>query len=274
MKKILAFVFAAILSATCAAFAACSDGEESVSIDEVKITAPASTEIKAGEKFTLEYTILPAEAIEYAQVEWEISDSTKLSYANGEFTALTCGNVTVTAHVKDSQVTDKIDLKVTAPNGYTEFIGNGYSLVYPSLWNHSSEGGVDIWMPMYLGSTANMNVITEELNPDYFTTASGEFFQSTIEEAMSELSGVTVTFDEPVTVEKTTYLGVERLQVNYLYTVDYSGITTITMHQTQLIINNEDANLTCILTVTYTAEEFDEAAAKLQQTVFSQFMPA
>lgn len=273
MKKLLAFAFAAILSATCVAFAACSDGEESVSIDEVKITAPASTEIKAGEKFTLEYTILPAESADDAKVEWEISDSTKLSYANGEFTALTCGNVTVTAHVKDSQVTDKIDLKVTAPNGYTEFIGNGYSLVYPSLWNHSLESGVDTWNSMLLGSTANMNVTTEELNPNYFSVTSGELFQTTIE-AMFELSGATVTFDEPVTVEKTTYLGVERLQVNYLYTVEYSGIITLTMHQTQLIINNEDANLTCILTVTYSAEEFDEAAAKLQQTVFSQFMPA
>lgn len=271
MKKFLTLLFAAILCVACAALAACNK-EPTVEIDDITITAPASTEIKAGEKFTLEYTILPAEAAESVTVEWEISDSTKLSYSNGEFTALTCGDVTVTARVKGNEATDTLELKVTAPDGFMEFTGTGYSLVHPKLWVHSSEEGVDMWQSVILGSTANMNVTTEELNTNYFTVASGELFQTTIE-VMFGLSGATVTFDEPVTVEKTTYLGVERLQVNYLYTVDYSGIT-LNMHQTQLIINNKDANLTCILTVTFAAEEFDVAAAQLQQTIFSQFMPA
>lgn len=273
MKKILAFVFAAILSVTCAALAACTNGNDSVSVEEVKITAPASTEIKAGEKFKLEYTVLPEEAAEDAKVEWEISDSTKLSYANGEFTALTCGNVTVTAHVKDSQVTDTINLKVTAPDGYTEFTGNGYSLVHHSLWLHSTPAGIDTWTSGYYedGTSANMNVTTEALNENYFK-ADASNFQTTIEITYG-LMGYTVTFDQPVTIEKSTYLGVERLQVNYLYTISVGGVSS-SIHQTQLIFNNTEANLSCILTVTYAAEHFTDNAAKLQQTVFSQFMPA
>lgn len=270
MKKFMAFVFAAILSVTCAALAACTGGENSVSVEEVKITAPASTEIKAGEKLTLEYTILPAEAAENAKVEWEISDSTKLSYANGEFTAHTCGDVTVTAHVKDSQVTDKIELKVTAPEGYTEFTGNGYSLVYHSLWNHATLAGIDTWTSGYYedGTTSSMNVTTETLNENYFK-APASTFQTTLE-VMYGVMGYTVTFDQPVTIEKSTYLGVERLQINYLYSLS-AGSETVSFHQTQLIFNNTEANLSCVLTVTFVAEHFN---AQLQQTVFSQFMPA
>lgn len=276
MKKFMAFVFAAILSVTCAALAACTGGEDSVSVEEVKITAPASTEIKAGEKFTLEYTILPAEAAEGAKVEWEISDSTKLSYANGEFTAHTCGDVTVTAHVKDSQVTDKIELKVTVPEGYTEFTGNGYSLVYPSkFWFYSSVDGVDNWDEGLVnanGGTNNINVTTDELNEDLFAVTSGEFFETVIE-AMYSIIGITVNFEQPTTVEKSTYLGVERLEINYVYSITFDGVTG-SVHQTQVMFNNKEANLTCTLTLTFAASDFDDDVQLLQQTIISQFMPA
>lgn len=273
MKKFLAFLFTAVLCVTCAAFAACKEEEDTVSVDEITITAPASTEIKAGDKFSLEYTVLPAEVAESAKVEWEISDRTKLSYANGEFTALTCGNVTVTARVKGNEVYDKIDLKVIAPEGYKEFKGNGYSLVYHTLWNHTTVAGIDTWTSPYYedGTTASMNVTTETLNEAYFK-APASFFQSTYEISFG-LMGYTVTFDEPVTVEKSTYLGVERLQVNCLYSLTVSGVST-SIHQTQLIFNNKEANLSCVLTVTYGATHFTDSAAKLQETVFSQFMPA
>lgn len=276
MKKFMAVVFAAILSVTCAALAACADGEESVSIEEVKITAPASTEIKAGEKFSLEYTVLPAEAAEGAIVEWEISDSTKLSYSNGQFIALTCGSVTVTAHVKDSQVIDTIDFKVIAPEGYKEFTGNGYSLVYPSkMWFYSSVEGVDNWNEGIVnanGGTNNINVTTEEMNANLFAVASGELFEATIE-AMYSIMGIPVTFEQPTTLEKSTYLGVERLVVNYLYSVTIGGLTS-SIHQTQVLFNNAEVNLTCTLTLTFAAGDFDNDAQLLQKTVISQFMPA
>lgn len=276
MKKFLAFLFTAILCVTCAALAACKEGGNAVSVEEITITAPASTEIKAGEKFSLEYTIAPAEVAESAKVEWEISDRTKLSYSNGEFTALTCGNVTVTARVKGNEVFDKIDLKVIAPEGYTEFTGNGYSLVYPSkFWSYSSVDSADNWNEMTYnsnGGTNNINVTTEELNSNLFAVASVELFETTIE-VMYSLMGLTVNFEQPTTVEKSTYLGVERLEVNYLYSITIGGLTS-SIHQTQVIFNNAKANLTCTITFTFAADDFDEDTQLLQQTIISQFMPA
>ena len=265
MKKLLAFIAAVMLCIPCVALASCGE----TPIDEISIVAPASTEISAGETFTLEYKTVPEEAAEKIKVNWKISDMTKLSYKNGEFTALTCGTVKVTASVKGSEATDEIKLKVKAPKGFSEYSDTGYQLVYPSSWTPSTLGKVQMW------STAsgypNMNIVTETLNAAYFSSPASAY-QTKIETTYS-LMGYTVNFTKPVTVKKSKYLGVERVQVDFLYTLTAAGSTT-SIHQTQMIFNNAKVNLSCVLTITYRAEDFNAAAEKLQETLFSQFMPA
>ena len=268
MKKVFAFILTAFLAiASCAVMSACK--EDTVSVEEIKIVATEAKEYKAGETFTLSYTTVPEDAAEKITVNWNISDSQKLSYKDGSFTALTCGTVKVTASVKGGEATDEIELKVIAPDGFKEYSDTGYKLVYPSSWTSSALGKIQTWTAA--NGTTSMNVSTEELKESYFT-ATAASYQSVIETTYS-LMGYTVNFTEPVSAKKATYLGVERVQVDYRYTLQISVITT-TIHQTQLIINNTDENLSCILTVTFWEENFDEAAAKLQETVFSQFMPA
>ena len=266
MKKFFAFLFTLVLCfSTCMAVAAC----EKIEIEEISIVAPASTSIKAGETFALEFTTVPEEAAEKIKVKWEISDETKLSYKDGEFTALTCGNVKVKANVKGNEATDEIELKVTAPEGFKEYSSTGYRLVYPSKWTASKQGKLQTWTSSK--ETTNMNVSTEELNTSYFT-APASSFQSVIESTYG-LMNITVNFKQPVTVKKDKYLGIERVRVDYLYTLTAAG-TMMTIHQTQMIINNADADLSCILTVTFQERDFNEAAEELQDTIFSQFMPA
>ena len=266
MKKFFAFVIAMMLCITCMALVACG---ERVSIEQINIVTPASTLIKAGESFTLEYTTVPEEAAEKVKVEWEISDESKLFYKDGEFTALTCGKVKVTAHVEGNKATDEIELRVTAPEGFTEYSITGYRLVYPSEWTLSKLGNIQTWTAD--NGTTNMNIATEELNTSYFS-APASSYQAVIESTY-RLMGYIVNFVQPVQVKNSNYLGVERVQVNYQYNLTASG-TTISIHQTQMIINNSNANLTCVLTITYRVENFNEAAEQLQETVFSQFMPA
>ena len=265
MKKFLAFIAAVMLCIPCAALVSCGE----TPIDEISIVAPASTEIRAGDTFPLEYTTLPEDAAEKIKVNWKISDSTKLSYKNGEFTALTFGTVKVTASVKGSEATDEITLQVKAPRGYSEYLGTGYQLVYPSSWTPSTTGAVKMWIAA--DGKTSVNVATETLNAAYFTSPASAY-QTAIESSYT-LAGYTVNFTKPATIKKSKYLGVERVQVDYLYTLKTSGTTT-TLHQTQLIFNNAKANLSCVLTVTYNAEDFNAAAETLQETVFSQFMPA
>ena len=266
MKKFFALAFTLLLCfTTCMAVAAC----EKIEIEEISIVAPASTSIKAGETFMLEYTTVPEEAAEKIKVKWEISDETKLSYEDGEFTALTCGTVKVTASVKGNDATDEIELKVTAPEGFKEYSSTGYQLVYPSTWKSSTQGKLQTWTAA--NNTTNMNISTEELKASYFT-APASSYQAVIESTYG-LMGFTVNFTQPVKVTKGKYLGVERVQVDYKYTLTAGSITT-SIHQTQLIINNADANLSCVLTVTFQEKDFNEAAALLQDTIFSQFMPA
>lgn len=249
---------------TCTAFAACGK----VEIDEISITAPASIEIAAGETFKLEYKTVPEEATEKVKVNWKISDSKRLSYKNGEFTALTCGTVTVTAAVKGSDVTDEIKLTVTAPAGFSEYSGTGYQLVYPSSWTANKMGNIQTWTAS--NGTTNMNISTEALNAAYFTS-SASAFQSVIQSTYT-LAGYTVNFTKPVKVKKSKYLGVSRVQVDYDYTLTVLG-TTSTLHQTQMIFNNADANLSCVLTLTYRLENYNEAAQELQKTILNQFLP-
>lgn len=264
MKKIIALASALVLCIACVSLAAC--GEEKVSVDEISIVAPAATEYKAGETFTLDYITVPESAAEKVKVNWEISDSRRLSYNDGKFTALTCGTVKVTASVKGCEATDEIELKVTAPEGFKEYSGTGYSLVFPSNWNKTTVMGITTWTAG--NGTTNMNITTEELNQNYFS-ASASAFQTVIETAYALMG---VNFTKPVTIEKSTYLGVERIQVNYEYSLTMAGITT-SLRQTQMIFNNSDANLSCVLTVTFQAKDFDEEAQKLQEKIFSQFMP-
>ena len=266
MKKIFAFIAAAMLCITCVAFTACG---ETVTIEEISIVAPASTEIKAGETFVLDYVTVPEETSESIKVDWEISDARRLSYENGEFTALTCGTVKVTASVKGSEATDEIELKVIAPEGYSEYSNTGYKLVYPSSWTSSAVGKVYTWTAS--NGTTSMNITTEDLNASYFT-APASSYQAVIESTYG-LMGYTVNFVQPVTVKKSKYLGVERVQVNYIYTLTVAG-STATIHQTQMIINNSDTNLSCVLTVTFREENFNADAQQLQEMIFSQFMPA
>ena len=266
MKKFFALAFTLLLCfATCMAVTACGD----VSIEEISIVAPVSTQIKAGDTFTLEYTTVPEDAAEKVTVKWEISDETKLSYKDGEFTALTCGNVKVTASVKGNEATDEIDLKVTAPDGFTEYSETGYQLVYPSQWTPSKQGKIQTWTAS--NNTTNMNITTEDLNKSYFTAPASSF--QTVIEATYGLLNFTVNFKQPVTVKKDKYLGIERVRVDYIYTLT-AGTTTTSIHQTQMIINNADVNLSCVLTVTFQEKDFNEEAEQLQDTIFSQFMPA
>lgn len=269
MKKIFAFVVAAMLCITGVALVGCGNEDEPVvKIDEIHIVAPASSEIKAGEKFTLDYTTMPETAADKIKVDWQISDSHRLSYSNGEFTALTCGTVKVTANVKGNEATDEIELKVVAPDGFTEYAGTGYKLVRPSNWTAGTLGTVRTWTAA--NGTTNMNITTETLNAAYFS-APASSFQTAIESTYG-LLGYTVDFAQSVTVKKNKYLGIERVQVNYAYSLTKGGSTS-TYHQTQMIINNAQANKSCVLTVTFLEEDFDEDAAKLQETIFSQFMP-
>ena len=263
MKKFFAFIAAAMLCISCLIFASCG-----TPVEEISIVAPDSTEIRAGETFTLEYTTVPEEAAEKAKVKWQISDSTKLSYKNGEFTALTCGKVKVTATVKGSDATDEIELKVKAPKGFTAYSDTGYKVVYPSSWTPSTLGKIQMWSAA--NGTPNMNITTETLNAAYFSSPASAF-QTKIETTYL-LMGYTVNFTKPVTVKKSKYLGVERVQVDYFYSLTAGG-SSESFHQTQMIFNNAKFNLSCLLTFTYHAENFNEAAEKLQGTVFNQFMP-
>lgn len=265
MKKIFALASAILLCGTCVSFVAC--GEE-VSIDEISIVAPEATEFKAGETFTLDYITVPEDAAEKIKVNWEISDSKRLSYQDGEFTALTCGTVKVTARVKGQEVSDEINLKVTAPEGFKEYSSSGYSLVYPSDWTSSTLLGNPTWTAPNL--TTNMNVATEDLN-EYYFSAPASYFQ-TAYETMYGLMGYNVKFEQPLTAKKSTYLGVERVLVNYDISLTLLGVTT-RIHQTQLIFNNTESNLSCVLTMTFQQKDYDEEAQRLQETVFSQFMP-
>ena len=268
MKKFLALA-ALLCCISCVAFTACGKEEEIIPIEEISIVAPSSTEIRAGEKFSLGFTTVPEEAAEKVHVNWKISDSKRLSYENGEFTALTCGTVKVSAHVKGNEATDEIEIKVIAPRGYTQYSKTGYSLVYPSSWTYSALGNIDTWTAS--NGTTNMNVTTEALNKAYMT-ATASAFQASYE-TMYSLMGYTVNFTQPVKVEKGNYLGVDRVQVTSVYTLTVAG-STMNVHQTQLIFNNSNANLSCVLTVTYHVEDYDAAATQLEKTVFSQFMPA
>lgn len=266
MKKFFAILVTAILCITCMALAAC---DKVIPIESISIVQPASTEIRAGESFELAYTTAPEEAAKEIKVNWKIDDTSVLSYKNGKFTALTCGTVKVKATVKGNTATDEIELKVTAPEGFSEYSNTGYKLVRPSNWSQSKVGQIYTWTAS--NGTTNMNVGTEELNKTYFVASAGSY-QSMIETSYG-LMGYTVKFDKATTVKKSTYLGVKRVQVTYLYTLT-KGSSTMKFHQTQLIFNNSDANLSCVLTVTFLQEDFDEDAAKLQQTIFNQFMPA
>ena len=268
MKKFL--VIAMMLCCiSCVAFTACGKEEEVVPIEEISIVEPASTQIRAGEKFSLSFTTVPVEAAEKINVNWEISDSKRLSYENGEFTALTCGTVKVTARVKGNEATDEIELKVIAPQGYTQYSKTGYSLVYPSSWTYNALGNINTWTAS--NGTTNMNIATEELNKTYMTASANNF--QTLYETTYSLLGYTVNFTQPVKLERSNYLGVERVLVTSVYSLTAAG-STMNIHQNQLIFNNSDANLSCVLTVTYRAEDYNAAATQLENTVFSQFMPA
>ena len=263
MKKFLAFA-AVLCCISCVAFAACG---EVTSVEEISIVKPVSTEIRAGDTFSLDYVTVPEEAAESVKVNWEISDSRRLSYKNGEFTALTCGTVTVTARVKGNVAYDEIVLNVTAPTGFKESSGTGYTLVYPSSWIQSQLGAVRTWTAS--NGTTNMNITTEQLNATYMT-APASSFQAAYETTYS-LMGYTVNFTEPVKVERSKYLGVRRVRVTSVYSLTALGMTS-NIHQTQMIINNEDVNLSCVLTVTFREENFDESAMELQEKIFSLFM--
>lgn len=268
MKKFIAFaaIFCCIIAGL--AFTACGK-EEIVYIDDISIVEPSSTSIRVGETFTLDCVILPEEVAEQAKVNWEISDTTKLSYKNGEFTALTFGNVTVKSSVKGNDVYDEITFRVLAPAGYTEYSSTGYQLVYPSNWSYAPVGGIKQWAAS--GGSPNVNVTTETLNKAYMS-ASASAFQLTYEMAYQQL-GCTVNFKQPVKVEKSNYLGVTRVMVTSLYSVSGPGVSG-SVHQTQVIFNNSDANLSCVLTVTFNEGDYDSAAEHLEQTILSQFMPA
>lgn len=267
MKKFLTIVLSAlILTTLCGLFTACT---EAVELESFAIIAPASTQVNAGEQFTLEYTTVPAEAAERIKVNWEISDSKKLSYKNGEFTALTCGSVTVTAHVKGSDVTDTITLSVEPPAGYTYYTQGDYALVYPSNWQYEMMGAIPTWTDLISGNS--INATSEDLNKSYFSAPAGSF-QAAIETTYS-LMGITVNFIEPVTLKRSTYLGVQRVQVNYHYSMSASGVT-VTCYQKQLIFNDAEANLSCILTFTVMEEDYSESASLIWETVSNQFMPA
>lgn len=256
-------VFACVLGLT-----ACGK-EEIVHIDEITIVKPSSTSIMAGEKFTLDCVILPEEAAEQAKVSWEISDKTKLSYSDGEFTALTCGTVKVKAGVKGNDVYDEIELKVIAPSGFKEYSSTGYKLVYPSNWSSSSAGGTKQWAAN--GGSPNMNVVTEALNKAYMSAPASAF--QTSYELMYQLMGLTVNFTQPVKVEKSNYLGVTRVLVTSRYSFSGGGVSG-SVYQSQLIFNNSEANLSCVLTLTFNDKDYTDSAQKLEQTIFNQFMPA
>lgn len=266
MKKLLATFFAFVLCfGTCVALAACDLGGSSVAIEEIHIVAPESTEITAGETFTLEYTVVPESAAEKVKVNWEIDNEQRLSYKKGEFTALTCGTVKVTASVKGNEATDEIELKVTAPDGFKEYSGTGYQLVHPRSWTTSTVMGIRTWTAK--NGTTNMNISTEDLNESYFT-APASSFQAVIEGTYG-LMGADVKFAEPVTLKKDTYLGMARVRVEYNYSITMLG-ETLSFRQTQMIINSSDTSY--LLTVTFLVEDFDEAAETLQETIFSQFV--
>ena len=268
MKKFFAFFVTLLVCCTaCIALGACG---EVIHVDEIHIVAPASTEIRAGETFTLEYTTLPEEAAEKIKVNWKISDSRRLSYADGEFNALTCGTVKVTASVKGSEATDEIELKIIEPEFFSRYVGRGYVVVHPTNWIKSTQGTIDVWTAS--NGTTNMNVTTEQpLNNAYFSSPASSF-QAAMKTTY-ELLGYTVDFVQPVTVTKKKYLGVERVRVDYVYSLTIENTTT-TLYQTQLIVNNADKNLSCVLTVTFREENFDDKAQQLQETIFSQFLPA
>ena len=269
MKRFFALVITLLMCfATCTAVAAC---DKTVKIDEISIVEPESLVFMSGETFTLEYTTVPKRAAKKVEVDWETSDENKLSYADGEFTANICGKVTVkvTAHGRDNDVSDEITLRVKAPEGFEESSGRGYQLVYPSEWEWSRQGDIQTWTAS--NDTTNMNITTEALNKNYLT-ATAYTFKSTIE-AIYGLLGITVSFTKPVKVTKENYLGVDRVRVDYQYSFKILGKTT-KLHQTQMIFNNDDVKLSCVLTVTYRAEDFDEKAEQLQETIFSQFIPA
>ena len=262
MKKLFAFVLTAMLLVTSLALVACGN----VEVSEISIVASA-TEYCAGEKFQLDYTVVPAEAKEDVKVNYEISDSRRLSYEKGEFTALTFGTVKVKATVKGSDVSDEIELTIKAPNGFKEYSGKGFQAAYPSNWTAAPLGGIQTWTAA--NGTTNMNVVTEELNETYFTAPASSF--QTVIETTYNLMGFTVKFDEPTTVKKDTYLGVKRVRINYLYSLTIAGETT-KLHQTQIVMNNEDANLSCVLTVAYRSEDFDAAAELIEERIISQFI--
>ena len=264
MRRIISLILLCALCLLPCTLSAC--GGERVTVEEIKIVAPEK--IRAGDVFRLEYTTVPEEAAEKVRVDWEIGDPRRLSYEDGEFTALTCGKVTVSAHVRGCEAADEIELTVAVPEGFRRYSAEGYAVVYPSGWTSSAAGRVQTWVAP--SGSPNMNVTTEALNATYFTAPAASF--QTVLESSYGLMGFTVQFTEPTVVKKQTYLGVSRLQVDYRYTLTLMGNTT-SLRQTQLIFNNAEADLSCILTVTFEAETFDDAAAELQKTIFDQFLP-
>lgn len=266
MKRAIAAAVAwLLLLVPCAVLGACG---ETVAVDSIEIVEPASA-VKAGDVFTLTYRTVPEDAADKIDVDWEIGDERRLSHKGDEFTALTCGTVKVTARVKGGEATDEITLKVAAPEGYREYSAKGYCVVYPSDWTPSKLGAVQTWTAP--NGTTNMNVATETLNKTYFSAPAASF--QTLIESTYGLLGYTVQFTRPVTVKKEKYLGVDRVRVEYSYSLTLQGVTS-NLCQSQLIFNNEEANLSCVLTVTYRAEEDEEEISKIKDVVFNQYLPA
>ena len=270
MKKLLAFAVVLCCAITCLAFVGCGSEEATVKIDDITIVDPPSNEIVAGTKFTLDCVILPEEVAEKVSVDWEISDTKRLTYSNGQFTAQAFGTVKVKATVKGNEIYDEIVLTVLPPVGYSEYTSTGYQLAYPQYWTHSNlGGGIHQWAAS--NGTTSMNIVTEEYNSAYMS-ASASDFQSSFK-AMYEYLGYTVNFKQPVKLEKDNHLGFTRIQVTSIYSLTY-GTNTSNIHQAQMIFNNSEANMSCVLTVTFAEEDFDSAAEKIQQQIFSQFIPA
>ena len=263
MKKLLALVLTAMMLVASLALVACG---ENVEVSEIKIVA-ATTEYTAGKKFTLDYTVVPEEAKEDVKVNWEISDARRLSYEKGEFTAHTFGTVKVKATVKGSDASDEIELKINVPSGFKEYSDNGFQLAYPSNWTSTQLGLIQTWFAA--DNSTNMNVATEPLNATYFK-ASASDFQSTLTTQL-RLLGYTVKFLKPTKLQKDTSLGVKRLRLDYFYSATVSG-ETLTFYQTQIVMNNESENLSCVLTVTHLEENFTDSAELLQEQIIDQFI--
>lgn len=264
MKKFLAFISATLLLMSSLLLVACG----SVPIEEITIDKSV-TEYKVGDTFTLNYTTVPEDAADQIKVNWEISDSTILSCKNGEFTAHTFGTVTVKANVKGNEATDEIELEIKAPDGFGTYTAKGYKLVYPEKWNYQTLAGLPTWMAS--NGSANMNIETSALNKTYFA-ASASAFQSAFETQYA-LMGMQGTFTQPVTLKKEKYLGIQRVRLDWAYSVTQAGVT-VTLHQSQMIINNEAENMSCLLTITCQEQNYDAAFKQMEDTIYSQFTVA